>query len=83
MMAYESRLFRAVHKGDMETIQLLVSKKVDLNKIENGHSALSLAIFCKNTSAVKLLLAAGNVNVFCYVHTSFANVPFQHYFNQS
>lgn len=57
--SYDSRLFRAIERGDMATIRYLVEKQVDVNRVENKHTPLNLALHRRNTDAVKLLLQHG------------------------
>lgn len=57
---YDSRLFRAIERNDTTTAKYLIEKNVDINRIENGHTPLNLALHRRNTDVVKLLLKQGN-----------------------
>ncbi len=61
---YDSRLFRAIERNDMTTVKYLIGKRIDINKIENKHNPLNLALHRRNTEVVNLLLEQGTV-LFC------------------
>ena len=57
--SYDSRLFRAIERNDVTTVKYLVEKRIDINRIENGHTPLNLALHRRNTEIVKMLLEEG------------------------
>ena len=62
--SYDSRLFRAIERNDMTTVKYLVEKHIDINRIENGHTPLNLALHRRNTEIVKMLLDEGMMTSF-------------------
>ncbi len=59
--SYDSRLFRAIERNDLTTAKYLIEKGIDINKVENGHTPLNLAMHRRNNEIVNMLLDKGNV----------------------
>lgn len=69
-----SELFKAVEKGDINELQSILNKKVDINaKDSNDRTALMIATYKHNVEAAKLLIDAGaDVNI----QDKMLNTPF-------
>ncbi|MFC9541067.1 ankyrin repeat domain-containing protein [Lysinibacillus sp. NPDC056959] len=69
-----SELFKAVEKGDINQLQSILNKKIDINaKDSNDRTALMIATYKNNVEAAKLLIDAGaDVNI----QDKMLNTPF-------
>lgn len=58
----EEAFFMAIEKGDIKTVQTLISKGIDVNVLDNkGFSSLHRAVFINNKEIVQELLGVKNI----------------------